>query len=145
MSFLCHYNDILHNSNFLKYKDISDNLCHMSLNLPFSYYSINFIALKFQLFQCTLSMARYLLDTNIFTFLATDEEDRITDDVRAILQDYEKTGTRTQVPHCAPVYEASTNYSTKQDRRQAMHTKSDTLQRLMRSGAWVICPNLPQD
>ena len=34
-------------------------------------------------------MARYLLDTNIFTFLATDEEDRITDDVRAILQDYE--------------------------------------------------------
>ena len=56
-----------------------------------------------------------------------------------------KTGTRTQVPHCAPVYEASTNYSTKQDRRQAMHTKSDTLQRLMRSGAWVICPNLPQD
>ena len=29
-------------------------------------------------------MARYLLDTNIFTFLATDEEDRITDDVRAI-------------------------------------------------------------
>lgn len=33
-------------------------------------------------------MARYLLDTNIFTFLATDEEDRITD-VRAILQDYE--------------------------------------------------------
>ena len=50
MSFLCHYNDILHNSNYLKYKDISDNLCHMSLNLPFSNYSINFIALKFQLF-----------------------------------------------------------------------------------------------
>ena len=34
-------------------------------------------------------MARYLLDTNIFTFLATDEEDCITEDVRAILQDYE--------------------------------------------------------
>ena len=34
-------------------------------------------------------MARYLLDTNIFTFLATDERDQITRDVRAILQDYE--------------------------------------------------------
>ena len=34
-------------------------------------------------------MARYLLDTNIFTFLATDERDQITRDVRAILQNYE--------------------------------------------------------
>ena len=34
-------------------------------------------------------MARYLLDTNIFTFLATDESDCITSDVRAILEDYE--------------------------------------------------------
>ena len=34
-------------------------------------------------------MARYLLDTNIFTFLVTDEGDRISRDVRTILQDYE--------------------------------------------------------
>ena len=34
-------------------------------------------------------MGRYLLDTNIFTFLATDESDRITCDVAAILEDYE--------------------------------------------------------
>ena len=34
-------------------------------------------------------MARYLLDTNIFTFLATDESDRISPDVQALLQDYE--------------------------------------------------------
>ena len=34
-------------------------------------------------------MARYLLDTNIFTFLATDEGDQINRDVRAILQNYE--------------------------------------------------------
>lgn len=34
-------------------------------------------------------MARYLLDTNIFTFLATDEGDRISRDVRTILQNYE--------------------------------------------------------
>ena len=34
-------------------------------------------------------MARYLLDTNIFTFLATDESDQINRDVRTILQDYE--------------------------------------------------------
>ena len=34
-------------------------------------------------------MARYLLDTNIFTFLATDEGDQINRDVKAILQNYE--------------------------------------------------------
>ena len=34
-------------------------------------------------------MARYLLDTNIFTFLATDEGNRISRDVRTILQNYE--------------------------------------------------------
>lgn len=34
-------------------------------------------------------MARYLLDTNIFTYLATDESDSITRDVRSILEDYE--------------------------------------------------------
>ena len=34
-------------------------------------------------------MGRYLLDTNIFTFLATGEADRISDDVAAILEDYD--------------------------------------------------------
>ena len=34
-------------------------------------------------------MARYLLDTNIFTFMVTDQWDCLTDDVQAILQDYE--------------------------------------------------------
>lgn len=34
-------------------------------------------------------MARYLLDTNIFTFMATNQHDRITADVRAILEDYD--------------------------------------------------------
>lgn len=34
-------------------------------------------------------MARYLLDTNIFTFMATKEYDRLTRDVQAILSDYD--------------------------------------------------------
>lgn len=34
-------------------------------------------------------MARFLIDTNIFTFLATSEEDRIAHDVQVLLQDYE--------------------------------------------------------
>lgn len=34
-------------------------------------------------------MARYLLDTNIFTFIATNQKDRLTHDVDAILHDYE--------------------------------------------------------
>jgi len=34
-------------------------------------------------------MARYLIDTNIFTFLATGEEDRISSNVKSLLQDYE--------------------------------------------------------
>ena len=34
-------------------------------------------------------MERYLLDTNIFTFLATGESDRISRDVAAILEDYD--------------------------------------------------------
>lgn len=34
-------------------------------------------------------MARFLIDTNIFTFLATNEEDRIASDVQVLLQDYE--------------------------------------------------------
>lgn len=34
-------------------------------------------------------MARYLIDTNIFTFLATGEEDRISPSVKSLLQDYE--------------------------------------------------------
>lgn len=34
-------------------------------------------------------MERYLLDTNIFTFLATNESDRISRDVAAILEDYD--------------------------------------------------------
>ena len=34
-------------------------------------------------------MARYLLDTNIFTFIATRQRDRLTRDVDAILNDYE--------------------------------------------------------
>ena len=34
-------------------------------------------------------MSRYLIDTNIFTFVATGEFDRLTDDVRMILDDYE--------------------------------------------------------
>lgn len=34
-------------------------------------------------------MARFLLDTNIFTFMATDQYDCISRDVQEILQDYE--------------------------------------------------------
>ncbi|MCH5311002.1 MAG: toxin PIN [Prevotella sp.] len=34
-------------------------------------------------------MERYLLDTNIFTFLATGESDRISKDVAAILENYD--------------------------------------------------------
>lgn len=33
-------------------------------------------------------MARYLLDTNIFTFMATNQRDRISRDVKMILADY---------------------------------------------------------
>lgn len=34
-------------------------------------------------------MTRYLIDTNIFTFMVTDQYDCLTRDVRAILDDYE--------------------------------------------------------
>ena len=34
-------------------------------------------------------MARYLLDTNIFTFIVTKQDDMISRDVRAILDDYD--------------------------------------------------------
>ncbi len=34
-------------------------------------------------------MARYLLDTNIFTFMVTDQWDCLTEDVQAIIKDYD--------------------------------------------------------